>query len=420
MQPFAPAPTSAASDRLHGLDALRGFALLLGIVLHAVMAYMPGSQYFWIISDTQNSPVLSGVFFWIHSFRMTLFFLLAGFFGRMALQRLGLGGFLRDRRRRIVMPLVVGWPIVFAAIVAALSWATWVANGGAFPEGPTPPAPSFMPDDFPLTHLWFLYVLVLFYAAILALRGVARVADSRGRIARILDTALRLGVTWTAWPLLAIPVAAALFVLPQWYLWFGIPTPDKSLYPNLAASTAYGLAFAVGWLLQRQPALLGVIARRWPLNLAIAVIAWATCVSIAGWVSPATPAAGDATTLGYAFAYGVCGWAWSFALIGLALRFASGYSPTRRYLADASYWMYLAHLPLVMAAQVVAFQLSWPWWVELPLLLAAVVSILLATYQLLVRHRAIGRALNGTMRGRVPDEHARIDVTAVDRASGPA
>ena len=34
----APAP-----ERLHALDAVRGFALLLGIVLHATLSFMPGA-----------------------------------------------------------------------------------------------------------------------------------------------------------------------------------------------------------------------------------------------------------------------------------------------------------------------------------------------------------------------------------------
>jgi hypothetical protein len=45
------------SGRLHGLDALRGIALLLGVVLHASMTYFPVP--IWIVSDTDNSPVAS-------------------------------------------------------------------------------------------------------------------------------------------------------------------------------------------------------------------------------------------------------------------------------------------------------------------------------------------------------------------------
>jgi hypothetical protein len=42
---------SPAPERLHALDAVRGFALLLGIVLHATMSFVPTSHRFWIIQE---------------------------------------------------------------------------------------------------------------------------------------------------------------------------------------------------------------------------------------------------------------------------------------------------------------------------------------------------------------------------------
>ena len=62
-----------------------------------------------------------------------------------------------------------------------------------------------------------------------------------------------------------------------------------------------------------------------------------------------------------AICYALAIWTTTFAAIGLALRFLSGFSPTRRYLADASYWLYLIHLPILMALQVAVSHLDWPW-----------------------------------------------------------
>ena len=62
-------------------------------------------------------------------------------------------------------------------------------------------------------------------------------------------------------------------------------------------------------------------------------------------------AAGLTKTL-YALVFGVAVWGWVLGLTGAALRFLSNYSATRRYIADASYWIYLAHLPVVAAFQV--------------------------------------------------------------------
>lgn len=392
----SPAPPS---DRLHGLDALRGFALLLGVVLHALMAYMPGAQYFWLVSDTSSTLAANLGFYWIHLFRMTTFFLLAGYFGRLLFERFGALGFARDRLRRIVVPLIAGWPIVMFAITIPLIWLAWIKGGGSLPQEPAP-GPKFTPDDFPLAHLWFLYLLSGFYAAALFVRTLLRYFDPRGRGGRLVDGVLRIAMGPWAALLLGLPVAFALFQHPGWYAWFGIPTPDRSLVPNLPAVVGFGFAFTVGWCLQRQRELLERVVRHRYMHLALALAATTGCLVLIGERSPAAPSPQDLRTAVYAFGYGVAGWAWSLALIGLALKHASGYSAARRYLADASYWVYLVHLPLILLLQVAASQLAWPWWIELLLLLSVAFGLMLGSYQLFVRSSWIGAWLNGRRAAR--------------------
>lgn len=382
------------SERLHGLDAVRGFALLLGLALHGAMSWLPGAQYFWIASDGDPSTTLAVGFHVIHLFRMTLFFLLAGFFARFALERLGTKAFAKDRFRRIVLPLFTFWPIVMTGIVLALVWGAMLANGGEMPKE-SPPGPTFMPDDFPLTHLWFLYVLTLFYIVAVALRGLVTRLDRNGTFLALVDRATRIGFGPLAPLLLGLPVAVALFFHAGWIPWFGIPTPDQSLYPNVAALTGYGVAFGAGWLLQRRRELLDGLRRRWPLSLALALACTVAGLATLGLQPNFTPSSGGANDLLHALCFGVASWGWSLALLGLALRFLSNHSPARRYFADASYWMYLMHVPLVMALQVAFAQLDWPWFVEYPLLLAVLLAVLLLSYELLVRHTAIGAMLNG-------------------------
>ena len=65
--------------------------------------------------------------------------------------------------------------------------------------------------------------------------------------------------------------------------------------------------------------------------------------------------------------FGVAVWGWVFGLTGAALRFLSNYSATRRYIADASYWIYIAHLPVVAALQVWVGHWTLHWGVKYPL-----------------------------------------------------
>lgn len=379
--------TSTGGERLHGLDAVRGFALIGGVMLHATMSFFPGQQV-WIVKDATESVELGGLFFVLHIFRMAVFFLLAGFFGRLMLQRLGVGGFLKNRFGRIALPLASFWPIVFPAIVACLLWGMVQASGGQpLPSGPQPN--PFTVAAFPLTHLWFLYILLIFYAAALVLRAVT------GWAGPLLDKAVAGLVGMWAPILLALPVAAVLSMDPQWTPWFGIKTPDTGLIPNMQALSVFGMAFTLGWLVNRQTALLDVWKRRWPFHLLLAIIATVACLALVGVEPSIKPLSEPGLTWAYALSYGLATWSWTFGLIGAGLAVFSGHSPSRRYIADASYWIYIVHLPLVMALQVLLAPLDWPWPIKYALILAAAFTLMLASYQVLVRHSFIGALLNG-------------------------
>ncbi len=93
------------NSRRHDLDALRGAAMLLGILLHGALAYM---EIPWIVQDRFQSPGFGTLVSAIHGFRMPLFFLLSGYFTAMLWQRKGVRGLLVHRWKRIVLPLLLG------------------------------------------------------------------------------------------------------------------------------------------------------------------------------------------------------------------------------------------------------------------------------------------------------------------------
>lgn len=403
---------SADNDRLHGLDAIRGFALLLGVALHATMSYLPGSQYWWIISDKDSSLLLSGFFYWVHMFRMPLFFLIAGFFAHLTFHRLGMKAFTKDRFKRIVIPLVSAWPIIFTGIIVVVIWIALIKFNGTLPKE-SPPGPKFTADDFPLTHLWFLYVLSLLYVAILTLRTLLAWMDRKTHIRNGLDRLMRICMKPGASLLLALPLAAGLYFTPKWVMWFGVPTPDASLYPNLAAFLGFSVAFLVGWGLHRQLALLQILKKFWPINLALALVATCISLSITGISPIQMPVTDDVEKLSYAFSYSVAAWSWTLAFIGIGLRYLSNASPTRRYLADSSYWVYIVHLPIVMALQVAFSLINGPWWLEYPLMLTLGFAVMLGSYQWFVRYSFIGAILHGRKMPRPKKDRANCDIPAL-------
>jgi peptidoglycan/LPS O-acetylase OafA/YrhL len=390
--------------RLHALDAVRAGALLLGVVFHATMSFVPGQQI-WMVRDAE-SPVLGALFFVSHVFRMPLFFLIAGFFGRMSCERLGTRGFVRDRLKRILLPLVGFWPVSIVSIIAIFIWGVVTQHGADGAKALKPPAgEGSILETFPLTHLWFLYVLLGFYAATLVLRRVAAAVDREGRLASLLDRGVgalvRSGLVAVA---LALPTAVALRLHKGWLLFFGVPTPDHGLLPNATAVVAFGTAFAFGWLLQRQAGLLRVLEQRYAPNLAVAVAMSVACLWIAGVTVVLDPArqagAQEPWPTVFAACYSLATWTWVFGLVGAALRFLSSPRPAVRYLADASYWIYLIHLPIVMALQVLAFFLPLPALAKFALVLAVGFPIMPLSYHLLVRYTWVGAVLNGRRRER--------------------
>jgi len=401
-----------SSDRLHGLDAVRGYALMLGVVFHATMSFLPG-QPVWVVTDTARSDALSVLFFTSHMFRMTTFFVIAGFFAHMTFHRRGAAAFVKDRAKRIALPLVIFWPIVIMGIVLAVGYGVYVATG-KFPTQPPPTPVSAPAGSFPLTHLWFLYVLLLLYAATLTIRAALSVVDRAGVVRAGADRVVALLLRSPLGPLaMAVPVATTFTLTPQWLAFFGVTTPDNNLIPNPIAATQYGLSFAFGWVLHRQPGLLDHLRTRWALNLVAALALTTTCLLVLGLTPRVTPHPMGPEKLALAAAYAVGAWAWTFAVIGLALRFLADASPPRRYIADSSYWIYVIHLPIVMLLQAAVSRLDWPWGAKFAVVLGVGFAIMFTSYELLVRHTFIGALLNGR---RVPWRRSKASAASLETA----
>ncbi len=398
------------SERLHALDAVRGFAMLAGVVLHAAMSFLPeyGALGF-PIPDRFPSLALGVVYYVIHMFRMTTFFLIAGFFGRLLLHRLGAAGFVRNRGVRILIPFVVGWVVIYPTTMGAFLWAAR--------DVPDVPAammswPTLSLRHFPLTHLWFLYFLILTYVFTLVTRAAWLAIDRTGTIALHLDRWLRQQIQG---PFLMIALAAPttlalLLFAPGWRRWFGVPTPDQSFIPSVSAIVAFGGAYALGWFLHRQPDLLGVWERRWPIHLVIALAMTGVSLSLVGFAPELGPAVQGWKLAIYAASYTIGTWAWAFSVVGVALRFFNARSPVRRYLADASYWIYLVHVPLLFFLQAAVMDLPWHWSVKFFVILTTALALLFASYQILVRDTVLGVVLNGRRHGRRGRPPATVQV----------
>lgn len=127
-QPQADLEIRPTIDRRHDLDALRAIAMLLGIVLHVALSFSPIP---WTVKDSQQSEFYYVLFSAIHGFRMPLFFMLSGFFTAMLWRKRGLGGLVKQRMKRIALPLFLGCLTIVPAM-----WAVGYLVSQPSPAGP--------------------------------------------------------------------------------------------------------------------------------------------------------------------------------------------------------------------------------------------------------------------------------------------
>ena len=145
--------------RFHSLDFLRVFALLMGVLLHVLMLFLEP------FDGSEPRLGASIVFIWIHTWRMPLFMLLAGFFTALSLSKRSTGNYAFNRLIRLGVPLLLLWSVIPAI------------DEGTSELFKIPELISYIFYDIPFTlrldHLWFLYYLLFFYGVLLLIKITA-------------------------------------------------------------------------------------------------------------------------------------------------------------------------------------------------------------------------------------------------------
>ena len=112
-------PPFLAKKRYHDLDALRAFAMLLGIGLHGFMSFVPLPLPVWPAQDVNQHNGYLFALNAIHGFRLQLFFLVSGFFTAMMFRQRGLRGLIKHRAKRILLPLLI-FTIILSPIIIGI------------------------------------------------------------------------------------------------------------------------------------------------------------------------------------------------------------------------------------------------------------------------------------------------------------
>lgn len=371
--------------RYHALDNLRAIMMWLGIVLHVVMHYMVMPLHL-PMRDDRSTPLADLLAVTIHSFRMPVFFIIAGFLGAMLLQRRGPAAYLRHRMLRLALPFALLGPFIVAATgIAMLAFLNRMMRGQWGLDR------SVLPEELatgPSTaHLWFLWLLIWFSVATAAgaLLPRATFAPAGAFIAR-------LGKAWWGFAVLTLPL-----VLAGWGYDRGLLVASgKLLLPwqewlHNAVFFAFGLA-----LWAHRETLLPHYERTWRRY------AWA---GLAVFLLLFVWRAVEVPWPVFAGTYNALAWLWGFAWIGLGLRVLAHRNGLLTYLAESAYWVYLIHLPIAIGIAAALYQQPLPAVVKIVIGIVVTSVVCLGTYELLVRRTWVSVLLNGKRhprRGAVP------------------
>jgi len=345
------------AERIIGLDALRVLVTFLGIVLHAGVAYMVHPPAYWITADSVRNISFDLLAFILHSFRNEVYFIIAGFCANLLFHK-GLRYFIQSRIRYIVIPFVIFCPVMGMIIPMAAGYAPF----------------SFI--ELQPYHLWSLYYLFIYY--IVVVLGVKLSKKLNIDTTKINNYFVNIVQSkYRIWVL-------ALFVLPP-LAFMRTPIVDIAIGPPFAPIIIYyAFFFCFGWLLYLNQALFTVFSQHRIKFLVLAII---LSIMLANSLAGENVFANGVHNPSLLFRYfcAVMTWLFIFSIFGIMQEKFQQPSKRMRYLADATYWIYIAHLPLIVLQQHILNQVSLPIPIKFVLIVIATTTVLLISYHYLVR-----------------------------------
>jgi hypothetical protein len=235
--------------------------------------------------------------------------------------------------------------------------------------------------------VWFLWFLVWLIAIFAVFAFLADRLGWRGGFPRLILSPARL--------LWLVPLT----VVPTWLMQFEFgPDTSMGIVPMPHVLAYYAIFFFFGVLYYEcndQEGRLGM-TWRWSLPVTMLVLfpfALEFATGTFGFRDSLLPARFHrpaSVLLQSLFAWGMC-----FGGIGMFRALLTRENKTIRYLSDSSYWLYLAHLPLIIAAQAIINHWQAPAYLKMGLLSLLTTAFLLLTYEFLVRYTWVGALLNG-------------------------
>ncbi len=379
--------SGAQTERIHYLDNLRALAMLLGVFLHVGLAYAQPGRHVWLATDPEGSRIVDASIWFVHLFRMSLFFWLSGYLAKMTVQRKGLKHFIKSRLLRIVLPMVIFYPVLLVLMTMVIVFAIGYVKD---PQGLlgfiVEQSKAQKQDDqfrtLDTMHLWFLYYLIGFSLISVVLAKVQEI-----KLPKLFSSKWMLALS----PLLLAPAVISA----------GVPLPaPASFIPTWWPFGFYGLFYLAGWKMHGDDSLLQALQPHALRLLTLSCALFVPYILIqpdldlsAVFGEPRSQPIGLTICLGVLTAY--LSALLTLASILLGKRLLNRKSGWLSFVADSSYWVYLIHLPIAIFLQTCLIPWQVSIWIKLPLVILGTIMPCLVTYLVFVRYTPVGWLLHG-------------------------
>lgn len=347
--------------RLHHIDSIRVFLSALVILHHAAQAY--GPRDWWYVEGQPKAQWIEDFAVLNAPFKMSLFFLIAAYFLPAAVDRRRSRPYVGPRLKKLGGPVLVG----FFLVIPVLMYAYYLNYRGYGPIGfgdyywniylgeGTEPVDWTGPiwPDRQFGHLWFLQHLLVYSLIYLAWRAVAdRLRARRGLPRTPGSAATPQRVSGLAALGFALVVGVGTAVLRIFYPvdeWVPvaeiIQTEPADLAQHVPFVIAGVLAYRRGWL-QGLPARVAYTWLGAAVALSIAYVVFRD--PLTGYFEWGGATAGQFAWAGYETVLCV---GYVLGTLVVFRDHVRGTSPLQRAAADATFAIYLVHLPIVVGLQ---------------------------------------------------------------------
>lgn len=364
--------------RIHSLDALRAIMMLLGVVLHSTEIYLVQRNDPWPKDPNSTSLFLDYLEYFIHLFRMPIFFIMAGFFGALLFYERGSKKMLSNRISRILYPFVVFLLILFPIVYFLLIYVREIFSGNqnAFLEtynGFTAYLPEFT------IHLWFLYYLLLIT---LFSFGIAILIKNSFKLKTWVHKIFNKLFQNDYLKVINLSVFIFIALVIIWEL--SPPTP-LGWIPEIDSFLFYLVFYLFGWLIYTSKYNLKKFTKNAWLYCIVAVYLFCVQIILEENLSDIIKGIINAFTIALLI----------YGITGIFVNYFSDKSKSLKYISDGSYWVYLIHLPftILIPGLLAGFHLSAIVKFIITLILTSLVCF--SSYHFLVRKTFIGKFLNG-------------------------